>query len=724
MKKLLRKLVISSLLIMLLMIACDYEFLLVDQPWHADPNSSFEVSIMMEGGGCYDGTAYLGVLLPLWWAPVDPIKYYNTDSILAGEFVYNSSLTQQMSALDPPPEGYHWWVASSYWGNCNGIYYGTFTITTDNKEGTFFLDYMLGDDYFKHGINFRRSNDHMVIIGEVQGCEPEGITFSTQGQIDSFPSLDNNCEMVAGDILISGEDICNLDSLYQFTSIGGSLKIMDCPSMKHISGFNDLDSIGGSFHISNNDSLHAISAFDNLLCVGRDIIIQKNDELENISGFENLSYIKRDLIIDSNVMLPDLTCFPELSIIHGDFYINHNHGLNNLSGLENLSSIGGSLKIENNSNITDLTGLENLTFIGHELKVYGNCSINKLTGLEHLSAIETINIVWNNNLTSLTGLENLSSIGNIIITCNSNLFNLNGLENLAAIEGNISIQYSSLLNFSGLESLDSIGGNFNIYGNHSLSNFIGLESLNSIGGDFYVRNNFYLSNFIGLEDLSFINGSLTIVENDTLRDLAGLENLSTIGANFIIGRGYDGNASLSSLDGLESLTTIEGSLVIADNLLLNNLSGLGNLESISGLQVYDNPNLSSCAIQSICDYLVAPSGVLSIRDNAPGCDSPEEVEEACLSVYIEDNTGQEEEITVYPNPVFDHVNVKGIGNTAQPVIIRIFSSGGNCLDQRQYSTNTGEDIEISFNIRNYPAGMYFIQILIGKEVLTKKVIKH
>ena len=58
-----------------------------------------------------------------------------------------------------------------------------------------------------------------------QPCLPDGITFYTQAQIDSFQILHPNCTEIEGDVEINGDDITNLNGLNVVTSIGGRLLI-------------------------------------------------------------------------------------------------------------------------------------------------------------------------------------------------------------------------------------------------------------------------------------------------------------------------------------------------------------------------------------------------------------------------------------------------------------------------------------------------------------------
>lgn len=79
-------------------------------------------------------------------------------------------------------------------------------------------------------------------------------------------------------------------------------------------------------------------------------------------------------------------------------------------------------------------------------------------------------------------------------------------------------------------------------------------------------------------------------------------------------------------------------LNIVNNTSLNSLSGLENINpnSITDLSIYNNPQLSDCDIQSVCDYLVAPAGFVDIHDNTAGCNSQIEVEDDCNNNCLPD----------------------------------------------------------------------------------------
>ena len=78
-------------------------------------------------------------------------------------------------------------------------------------------------------------------------CLPEGVTFSTQTQIDNFQTNYPNCTEIEGDVLINGSDIINLNGLSVLTSIGGNLWIKINSSLTSLTGLEGLTSIGGDF---------------------------------------------------------------------------------------------------------------------------------------------------------------------------------------------------------------------------------------------------------------------------------------------------------------------------------------------------------------------------------------------------------------------------------------------------------------------------------------------
>jgi hypothetical protein len=385
--------------------------------------------------------------------------------------------------------------------------------------------------------------------------------------------------------------------------------------------------------------------------------------------------------------------YPGCTEIEGDVWIN-GYNITNLTGLSILNAIYGDLNISGIQSLTSLTGLDNLNSIGGNLFIVNNNALTSLTGLENLNTIEgNLHIDQNDALTCFTGLENLDSIGGYFIILdnnNSSLINLTGLDNLTSIGDYLYIALNdALINLTGLENLTSIGGWLEIGWNDALTSLAGLENLNSVGG--------YLN-----------------IYSESLYNLTGLENLTSISGHLQISM----NNALNSLIGLQSLTSIGGYLFVWNNSALSNLTGLENIEanSIDTLYILFNVNLSECDVQSICDYLAAPNGTIEIHDNAPGCNSPEEVELHCQTLVKEIKSGNG--ITIIPNPSNDNITISS-PNLAEITQLSIFNVNGEKVIERQLRDN-----ETQIDISSLPRGVYFVTLQNEKTMEVGKMMKE
>jgi len=134
--------------------------------------------------------------------------------------------------------------------------------------------------------------------------------------------------------------------------------------------------------------------------------------------------------------------------------------------------------------------------------------------------------------------------------------------------------------------------------------------------------------------------------------------------------------NLNDFTALSGLSIISGGIFIKENGILENLNGQENISanSIEELTIYDNPFLAECAIESICNYLSGPNAIVDIRDNAPGCNSPQEVQEAYETVSIDDiEIG--ETFTIFPNPTSGSVIFSIMIKDAQQPSAKIFVDG-------------------------------------------------
>jgi len=261
-----------------------------------------------------------------------------------------------------------------------------------------------------------------------------------------------------------------------------------------------------------------------------------------------------------------------------------------------------------------------------------------------------------------------TNISGDVLILGSDITNLNGLSVLTQVQGDLDIgsdNYGNpyLTDITGLGNLTTIGGRLYVSNNSALSS-ISDFNITSIGTDLVIMKNNSLTDLQGLENVTHIDSSLIISENSRLTSLEGLNNLTSTGDGVKL---YS-NESLNNLTALNNLTSIGGKLSISWNDSLTNLNGLDNINenSISDLEIYDNHSLTTCEVQSICDYLSNPNGSIDIHDNYNGCRTQSEIEEAC-SVGTS-NTIVNNDFIIFPNPAKTEISI-GNGNNLEECTI-------------------------------------------------------
>ena len=544
-----------------------------------------------------------------------------------------------------------------------------------------------------------------INCARAQSCLPQGINFTTQAQINSFQTNYPNCTTIEGDVIINGVDITNLDGLSVLNSIGGSLSI-------------------GYYENDGNPNLTSLSGLNSLTNIGSYLLIINNLALINLSGLNNLTTIGSDLNISGNT-ITTLDGLQNLNSIGGSLGLGNNYSLLSLTGLNNLSSIGDQIYITENHSLTSLVGLHNINAASiHDLTIYNNtslsnCSVQSICN--YLASPNGIVNIINNDVGCNTPPEIASGCG-ITLPClpygNYNFHTQTEIDNFqtnypgcAALQGSVYIGGDDIVNLNGFNVITSFENDLHISNNPLLENLSGLDSVEYVGNEFYINNNLSLNSLTALAKLNYVGSELYIGYNKALPSLSGLENMVTIGSDVYV----VGNDKLTSLAGLASLDSIGRSLTIAWNKILTSLAGLENLdsESIYGIDIHNNPLLSTCNVQSVCDYLATPGGIIWIYSNASGCNSALEVINSC-TVGIDSMAKNESCNILFPNPATSQITFE----SATSGLLSIQNSSGQKLLQ-QNITRLITNIDIS----NLHSGVYFVSFIDKGNIRMYKFIK-
>ncbi|MBW6492596.1 MAG: T9SS type A sorting domain-containing protein, partial [Lentimicrobium sp.] len=628
----------------------------------------------------------------------------------------------------------------------------------------------IGGDVHITGVESDISNlQGLSILSEIGGL----LWINTTYDLANLEGL-NGIVSIGGDLVIgnasmagSGNQILeDFSGLNNLETIGGDFSVSFNPILINFQGLSSLVTVGGDFRVGYNPSLINFEGVESLISIGEDLILGSNESMTNLTGLDNLSSIGGEIRIYGNsalnvcetewlcayldsptgavnihdnaagcnsVIEVAITCGAIPCLPYGNYLINSQSDIDNFQvAFPDCEELQGNVRVSGND-ITDLSGLNNVTFIGGDLWIIYNNALTSLTGLDNLTSIggnlsisgneslSTCDAEWLCDLLSNTGgyvniynnATGCSSVIEVALSCGGLPCLLHG--------GYGFYTQADIDNFSlAFPGCSDLEGSVGIKGN-DITNLDGLNQVTSIGGNLRFYNAYELQSLMGLGNLASIGGYLEFWQNNSLTSLAGLENLISVGSYLMLWH-YD---ALTSLTGLEGLTSIAGSLEIIFNSSLTNLTGLENIvaSSISDLKISSNTSLSTCHVQSICDYLAAPNGTVTINWNAPGCNSQAQVIAACETVDIEE-TALESALSVYPNPLSDQMNITLALDKPNPVSLIMTNNLGQIvafINENQYSAGTHQ---IFWNASKLPSGIYFLRLQIGDGVVIKKILKY
>ena len=483
-------------------------------------------------------------------------------------------------------------------------------------------------------------------IAEAGNCIPPGttVTLTRQSEVDSFPINYPDCDVVEGLLIISGDDITNLNGLISITQIN-YLIIKDNLSLSNLTGLNSLKNIVVQLSIENNYNLTTLDGLNSLKSING-ISIINNRLLLNLNGLYSLSSVHNNFSIINNLSLISIGALTSLVTVNNSLEISGNPKLSNLTGLNNLKTVDW-LGIINDSSLVNLSGLNSLKNI-RVLHINGNENLINLHGIDSIVNLESLNVQNNPLIINLEGFNSIKSVSRISISYNASLKNLSGLNNVSSVSVFYVDDNNSLISIDGVlnTNLDTID-NIRITGNPQLLSLAGLENITVIT-NLEINNNSKLINLNELANLKEIRYMIEIENNSSLVNLNGLNSLNYVGFYLFI----RGNSELIDISALNSVTTVVDFMDISYNSKLQNLYGLGNvlnvdrvnirynplLENINDLnpslfieqsfQIYENSKLSCCVFVNVLidnNPSLALTVFTQVYNNDIGCNSIPEI---------------------------------------------------------------------------------------------------
>ena len=140
------------------------------------------------------------------------------------------------------------------------------------------------------------------------------------------------------------------------------------------------------------------------------------------------------------------------------------------------------------------------------------------------------------------------------------------------------------------------------------------------------------------------------------------------------------------------------------------------------MNIYNNSLLSICEVASICDYLQSPNGMIDIHDNAPGCNTQQEVEEACNAVSVQELI-YEDKFIISPNPLESSTIIEYTLHHNSPVTLRILDLSGREVTTLVNEVQQQGEQKMVFETTRLKPGIYFCILKTNEGIQTKKMIK-
>jgi hypothetical protein len=199
------------------------------------------------------------------------------------------------------------------------------------------------------------------------------------------------------------------------------------------------------------------------------------------------------------------------------------------------------------------------------------------------------------------GLVCAEDIGsNVVITTDAELVAFAN-QHCEVLEGTLTIQSTALTDLDALapSTLRIIRGNLEITQNTALENIEGLAGLVQVDGQLVLSGNVALENLDGLETLTHVGTesvktNLLVAQNQALTSVAALSG-AIIDAGLVV----TDNAVLPNISGIDHLVTASSITVVNNPSLVELGTGLGELEECDGLTIVGNATMETLELPAL-----------------------------------------------------------------------------------------------------------------------------
>jgi hypothetical protein len=546
--------------------------------------------------------------------------------------------------------------------------------------------------------------------------------------------------------------LLNVDHLSKLSSVLGDFSFHINNSVVSILGFSSLQLVGGNFKIQSNWLLENSDGFGSLGLVGGDVIFDGTRLLE-INSLNALNTIGGSLIIRSNTKLETLEGLINLNSINGELYIRSNNQLKNLYGLDNIDPEGiTELTIRScfRLNTCEVASICSYLGMGGNADVFSNeqgcheleqvnlaceavedetlCLLQGITisrqgqldsfainypGCVHILGDVTIQSGTQDPINNVGGLNHIEIIGgDLNIWQNSQITQLNGFDSLQWIGGDLEIEKTgSTYLVSGFNKLKEVIGILSIRLANVNAQISGFSSLEYVGKSLRVQGDLPVENCGEFEALKSIGVGLTLIgcNATSLDDFITLEYIgSTLRLHYL--------NLLQRIDALESIESVR-ILSLEMNEQLPDLYGLHNIsaDTITKIEIQNNQNLSTCNYTNICAYLETGKPA-TINNNAPGCNSNEDILSLCVtsSGEVFSMDGERPEILVFPNPASAYLNIYSPADIQFKA--RVYNITGQVIRAFEFT-----ETEV-ISLHDLPSGLYVLVFEYEGGLISRKVV--